>query len=72
MIVTITLVIVPVVILEPSEDGTDKLIINVSSPSTILSLNTGIFTVRLLVPAIIVMVCIVELKSVANLITICR
>ena len=72
MIVTVTLVIVPVVILEPSEDGTDKLIINVSSPSTILSLNTGIFTVRLLAPAIIVIICIVELKSVANLITICR
>ena len=63
MIVTIALVIVPVVIPGPSEDGTVKLILNVSSPSTILSSVTGIFTILLLVPATIVTVCVMDVKS---------
>ena len=69
MIVTVALVIVPVVIPGPSEDGTVKLILNVSSPSTMLSSVTGIFTILLLVPATIVTVCVVELKSFPNRIT---
>ena len=63
MIVTVALVIVPVVIPGPSEDGTVKLILNVSSPSTMLSTVTGIFTILLLVPATIVTVCVVDVKS---------
>ena len=63
MIVTVALVIVPVVIPGPSEDGTVKLILNVSSPSTMLSTVTGIFTKLLLVPATIVTVCVVDVKS---------
>ena len=62
-IVTAAVVIVPVVIPGSSEDGTVKLILNVSSPSTMLSSVTGIFTILLLVPAVIVIVCVVELKS---------
>ena len=69
MIVTVALVIVPVVIPGPSEDDIVKLIVNVSSPSTVLSLVTGIFTILLLVPATIVTVCILELKSFPNGIT---
>ena len=63
MIVTVALVIVPVVIPGPSEDGTVKLILNVSFPSTMLSTVTGIFTILLLVPATIVTVCVVDVKS---------
>ena len=63
MIVTVALVIAPVVIPGPSEDGTVKLIINVSSLSTMSSSVTGIFTILLLVPAVIVTVCAAELKS---------
>ena len=62
MIVTVALVIVPVVIPGPSEDGTVKLILNVSSCSTISSFVTGIFTILLLVPATIVTICVAELK----------
>ena len=47
-----------------SEDGKDKVIVNISSTSGMLSRLTGIFAVVLLVPATIVTVCIVELKSV--------
>ena len=64
IIVAVALVILPDTIPGASEDGTVKLIINVSSPSTMLSFVTGIFTVLLLVPAMIVTVCVVELKSV--------
>ena len=63
MIVAVALVILPVVIPGPSEDGTVKLILNVSFPSTMLSLITVMFIVLLLVPAIIVTVCGVESKS---------
>ena len=66
MIVTVALVIIPVVIPGPSEDGTVKPILNVSSPSTMLSSVTGILTILLLVPAMIVIVCVVELKSFPN------
>ena len=47
-----------------SEDGKDKVILNISSPSEMLLRFTDIFTVVLLVLATIVTVCIVELKSV--------
>ena len=57
MIVAVALVILPADILGPSEDGTIKLILNVSFPSTMLSLITVICIVLLLVPAIIVIVC---------------
>ena len=70
MIVTVALVITPVVIPGPSEDGIVKLILNVSSPSMMSSSVTGIFTILLLVPAVIVTVCPVELKSFPNRITI--
>ena len=63
MIVTVALVIVPAVIPGPSEDDIVKLILNVSSPSTVLSSVTGIFTILLLVPAMIVTVCVAKLKS---------
>ena len=53
MIVTVALVIVPVLIPEPSEDGIVKLILNVSSLSTMLSFINGTFTALLLVPAVI-------------------
>ena len=66
MIVTIALVLLPVVIPGPSEDGTVKLILNVSSPSTTSSFINGIFTILLLAPAVIVTVCVVELKSLAD------
>ena len=69
MIVTVALVIVPVAIPGPSEDGTVKLILNVSSPSTMLSSVTGIFTILLLVPATIVTVCTVDVKSFPEMIT---
>ena len=68
MIVTAALVIVPVVTSGLSEDGTDKLILNVSSSSTMSSLITGIFTVLLFAPATIVTVCIAVSKSAANII----
>ena len=63
IIVTVALIIVPAVILGPSEDDIVKLTLNVSFPSTILSLITVICIVLLLVPAIIVTVCGTELKS---------
>ena len=66
MIVTVALVIVPVVIPGSSEDGTVKLILNVSFPSTMLSSVTGIFTIVLFDPAVIVTVCVAELKSLAD------
>ena len=64
MIVAVALVILPVVILGPSEDGTVKLISNVSFPSTTLSFITAIFTAPVLSPAVIVAICILESKSV--------
>ena len=64
MIVATALVIAPIVTPGPSEDGTVKLILNVSFPSTMLSDFVIIFTAMLLVPAIIVTVCGAESKSV--------
>ena len=56
MIVAVALVILPVVIPGPSDDGTFMVILKVSCPSTMLSFITTVFTVLLLVPAVIVMV----------------
>ena len=72
MIVTVALVMAPVLIPGPSEDVTVKLILNVSSPSTMLSSVTGIFTILLLVPAVIVTLCILEVKSFPNIRRIAR
>ena len=55
-IVAAALVILSVVIPGQSEDGTVRLILNVSFPSTMLSFITVMFIVLLLVPAVIVMV----------------
>ena len=63
MIVAVALIILLVVIPGPSEDGTVKLILNVSFPSTMLSLITIMFIVLLLVPAVIVIVSGTESKS---------
>ena len=50
--------IIPIApVIGPVEDGTVKLILNISSPVI------DMFTVLLLVPAIIVTVCVVKLKS---------
>ena len=61
MITASALVLLPATILEL--DGTAKLMLNISSLSGISSSFTVIFTVLLLVPAKIVTVCVVELKS---------
>ena len=66
MIVAAALVIAPVVTLGPSEDGTVKFILNISFPSTMLSSVNETFTILLLVPAIIVTVRVVGLKSAPN------
>jgi len=63
MIVTIAVVFSPAVIPGPSKDDTNKFILNVSSPSKVLSSITEIFTTLLLIPASIVIFCIAELKS---------
>ena len=47
----------------PGETGTFKFIVNVSFPSTMSSSIIVIFTVLLLVPAVIITFCVVELKS---------
>jgi len=62
-IIPVALVTEPATIPGPSDDGTVKLILNVSFPSTILSLITGTLTVVLMAPAGIVAVREVELKS---------
>ena len=64
MMVAVAIVIAPAVIPGASESGTFKFIINISSPSTMSSAITVMFTVLLLVPAVIVAVCDVELKSI--------
>ena len=61
MIVAVAIVTAPAII--PGDTGTFKFIVNISSPSTMLSLVTAIFTVLLLVPALIIAFCVVELKS---------
>ena len=63
MIVAVAIVIAPAIIPGPSEAGTFKFIVNISSPSTMSLFITGIFMVLLLDPAVIVTVCVVELKS---------
>ena len=63
MIIAVTLVLLPATILESTEGDTAKLMLNISSLSGISSSLTVIFTVLLLVPAKIVTVCVVELKS---------
>ena len=63
MIVAVILVILPAVILGPSEGGTVKLILNVSFPSTMLSFATGIFTAPIVLPAVIVAIICVESRS---------
>ena len=65
MIVAVAIVVVPATIPGPSEGDTLKFIVNISSPSTMLSFTTGMFTVLLLVPAVILTVCDAELKSVS-------
>ena len=61
IIMPVALVMSPVIILGPSDDGKVKNILKVSFPSTMLSSVTVMFTVLLFVPAIIVTVCVVEL-----------
>ena len=61
MIVTVALVIAPAIILR--EVGTFAVILKVSFSSTTRSLITVMFIVLLLVPAVIVAVCAIELKS---------
>ena len=63
-IIPVELVTEPATIPGPSDDGTVKLILNVSFPSTILSLITGTLTVVVVAPAGIVAVRVVESKSV--------
>lgn len=60
-IIPVATVIVPAII--PDETGKFKVILNVSFPSTISSSITAMFTVLLLVPAVIITFCVVELKS---------
>ena len=48
----------------PGDTGTFKFIVNVSSPSTMLSLVTVILTVLLLVPALIIAFCVADMKSI--------
>ena len=62
-IIPIALVIEPATIPGPSDDGTFKLIPNISSPSTILSFITDTLTVVVVAPAGIVALRGVELKS---------
>ena len=63
MIVTVAMVIAPDTILGPSKDDTTRFIVKISSPSTMLSFIIGMFIILLLVPAVIVTDCDVELKS---------
>ena len=63
IIVPVALVTKPATIPGPSDDGTFKLIINISSPSTMLSSLTATLTVVLVAPAGIVAVRGVVWKS---------
>ena len=69
MIVTVAMVIAPDTIPGPSEDGTTRFIVNISSPSTMLSFIIGMLIILLLVPAVIVTDCDTELKSTSPPIT---
>ena len=62
MIVAVAIVIVPAIIL--GEVGTFKFIVNISTPSTMLSFIIVMFTVLVLAPAVIIAVCLAELKSI--------
>ena len=61
MIVPVAIVTSPATI--PGDTGTFKFIVNVSSPSTMSSSTTAMFTVLLLVPAMITAVRVEESKS---------
>ena len=61
VIVAVAMVTTPAII--PGETGTFKFIVNVSSPSTVSSSTTAMFTVLVVVPAVIITFCVVELKS---------
>ena len=63
IIVPVALVIEPPIISGPSDDGTSKLIVNISSPSTMLSFVTATLTVVLVAPTEIVAMRGVMLKS---------
>ena len=65
-IIPVALVTEPATIPGPSDDGTVNLIVNISSPSTILSLITGTLTVVVVAPAGIVAVRREEIKSVPS------
>ena len=65
-ITPVELVTAPATIPGPSDDGTVNLMLNVSFPSTILSLITDTVTVVVVAPAGIVAVRGVELKSVPS------
>ena len=63
MIVAVALVNEPALMLGPYEEATFNWRVNVSSPSTMVSFITTIFTVLLLFPEIILAYCVVDLKS---------
>ena len=63
IIIPVALVIKPAITPGPSDDGTFKLILNISSPSTMLSFVTATLTVVLVAPAGIVAMRGVVLKS---------
>ena len=63
--IPVALVIKPATILEPRYDDTSKLILNTSSPSTMLSFVTATLTVVLVAPAGNVAVRGVVLKSIS-------
>lgn len=61
--VTFAIEIAPAFIPGPKYVGTFKVTVNISSPSTMLSFITVMLNVFLVLPAIIVTVCVAELKS---------
>ena len=63
IIIPVALVIEPAIIPGPSDDDTFKLILNISSPSTMLSFVTATLTVVLVAPAGIIAMRGVMLKS---------
>lgn len=63
MIIALAIEIEPIIIPGPSECDRFKFIVNISSPSMIVSFITAMFTKMLLVSAVIMAVCVVELKS---------
>lgn len=63
MIVAVALANEPALMLGLYEEGTFSCRVNVSSPSTVVSFVTAIFTVLLLFPETILAYCVVDLKS---------